>query len=87
MLGKAPAGVGIGSKAALAQANCDPERKRTNYATVGGGPFCVNPWPEGKDNGGATVAGRHGHDGEGARAHAHRRSRKPLRSRAAGRCL
>ena len=56
-LGKAPAGVGIGSKAALAQANCDPERKRTNYNTVGGGPFCVNPWPEGKTNGGATAPG------------------------------
>ena len=57
VLGKAPAGVGLGSKAALAQANCDPEHKRTNYATVGGGPFCVNPWPEGKDNGGATAPG------------------------------
>ena len=57
VLGEPPAGVGMGSKAALAEANCDPERKRTNYATVGGGPFCVNPWPEGKNNGGATAPG------------------------------
>lgn len=56
-LGKPPAGIGLGSKAALAQANCDPTRKRTNFATVGGGPFCVNPWPAGKDNGGATWPG------------------------------
>ena len=47
----------MGSKAALAQENCDPERKRTNYATVGGGPFCVNPWKAGKSNGGATAPG------------------------------
>jgi hypothetical protein len=57
VLGKQPPGLGMGSKAALAQANCDPERKRTNYATVGGGPFCVNPWSAGKDNGGATAPG------------------------------
>ena len=30
----------------------------------GPGPFCVNPWPEGKDNGGATVPGRDRHHGE-----------------------
>ena len=47
----------MGSKAALAQDNCDPDRKRTNYATVGGGPFCVNPWKAGKSNGGATAPG------------------------------
>lgn len=57
VLGKPPAGLGMGSKAALAQANCDKARKRTNYATVGGGPFCVNPWPQGKNNGGATSPG------------------------------
>ena len=50
-------GVGIGSKAALAQPTCDKASGRTNYATVGGGPLCVNPWPEGKDNGGATAPG------------------------------
>ena len=57
VLGQPPAGLGLGSKATLAQANCDPERKRTNYTTVGGGPFCVNPWKDGKDNGGATAPG------------------------------
>ena len=57
VLGPPPAGLGLGSKAALAEANCDPETKRTNYATVGGGPFCVNPWKAGKDNGGATAPG------------------------------
>ena len=56
-VGKAPAGVGIGSKAALAREGCDPERKRMDYATVGGGPLCVTPWPDGKNNGGATYAG------------------------------
>ena len=57
VLGQPPAGVGLGSKATLAEANCDPGTKRTNYATVGGGPFCVNPWKAGKDNGGATAPG------------------------------
>ena len=57
VLGTPPAGVGLGSKAALAQDNCDPERKRMDYATVGGGPFCVNPWKAGKSNGGATAPG------------------------------
>jgi hypothetical protein len=51
------AGVGIGSKAALAQDTCDPATKRTTFAAVGTGPLCVNPWPEGKDNGGATAPG------------------------------
>jgi hypothetical protein len=56
-LGKPPPGVGIGSKAALAQDGCDAERKRMDYATVGGGPLCVNPWSDGDDNGGATSRG------------------------------
>ncbi len=51
------AGVGMGSKAALAQDTCDAATKRTSYVAVGTGPFCVNPWPEGKDNGGATSPG------------------------------
>jgi hypothetical protein len=51
------AGVGIGSKAALAQQTCDPTTKRTNYSAAGTGPLCVNPWPDGKDNGGATAPG------------------------------
>jgi hypothetical protein len=50
-------GVGIGSKEALAQQTCDPTSKRTNYYAQGTGPLCVNPWPEGKDNGGATAPG------------------------------
>lgn len=56
-VGSQPPGVGRGSKAALAQETCDPETERTSFATVGGGPFCVNPWPAGKDNGGATSQG------------------------------
>jgi hypothetical protein len=55
--GPQPAGVGRGSKAALAQETCNADTKRTSFATVGGGPLCVNPWPEGKDNGGATAPG------------------------------
>ena len=51
------AGVGIGSKAALAQDTCDAATKRTNFAAVGTGPLCVNPWPAGKSNGGATAPG------------------------------
>jgi hypothetical protein len=50
-------GVGMGSKAALAQDTCDAASKRTSFASVGTGPFCVNPWPDGKDNGGATAPG------------------------------
>jgi hypothetical protein len=51
------AGVGIGSKAALAQDTCTAATKRTSFVAVGTGPFCVNPWPEGKNNGGATAPG------------------------------
>ncbi len=51
------AGVGIGSKAALAQDTCDPATKRTNFASMGTGALCVNPWPVGKGNGGATAPG------------------------------
>src|SRR6478736_7130875 len=54
--GPQPAGLGLGSKAALSQDNCAPDG-HTNFNTVGGGPFCVNPWPAGKDNGGATAPG------------------------------
>ncbi|MEX1006349.1 MAG: hypothetical protein WD271_00715 [Acidimicrobiia bacterium] len=51
------AGVGIGSKAALAEDTCTAATKRTSFAAVGSGPLCVNPWPAGKDNGGATAPG------------------------------
>jgi hypothetical protein len=50
-------GVGIGSKAALAQDTCDAATKRTSFASRGTGPLCVNPWEAGKDNGGATAPG------------------------------
>ena len=55
--GPQPPGVGRGSKAALAQETCDPATKRTSFVYVGTGPLCVNPWPDGKDNGGATATG------------------------------
>ncbi len=50
-------GVGMGSKAALAQETCNAENERTNSVGVGTGPRCVNPWPDGEDNGGATAPG------------------------------
>src|SRR5262245_39011387 len=50
-------GVGRGSKAALEQQTCDPATKRTSFVAKGTGPLCVNPWPAGKDNGGATAPG------------------------------
>ena len=56
-IGPQPKGQGLGSKAALAQDSCDSATGRTNFEVVGGGPWCVNPWPEGKDNGGATATG------------------------------
>jgi hypothetical protein len=46
----------MGSKAALAQDNCNANG-RTSFALEGSGPFCVNPWSEGDDNGGATAQG------------------------------
>ena len=55
--GPPPTGVGIGSKAALAQESCDAASGHTDFVYVGSGPWCVNPWPEGKDNGGATARG------------------------------
>lgn len=54
--GPQPKGLGLGSKAALAQDTCT-ENGHTSFVFVGDGPFCVNPWPEGKDNGGATASG------------------------------
>ena len=54
--GPQPKGQGLGSSAALAQETCAPNGHTTlNYE--GSGPFCVNPWPEGKNNGGATAPG------------------------------
>ncbi len=50
-------GVGRGSRAALAQSTCDAATKRTSFVGVGTGPWCVNPWEGGDDNGGATAPG------------------------------
>ncbi|HEY7106262.1 MAG TPA: hypothetical protein VH986_07650 [Acidimicrobiia bacterium] len=55
-IGPQPKGLGMGSKAALAQDSCT-ENGRTSFALEGTGPFCVNPWPAGKNNGGATAQG------------------------------
>ena len=54
--GAQPPGQGLGSSAALAQKTCSPNGHTNSYA-VGLGPSCVNPWPDGKDNGGATAPG------------------------------
>jgi hypothetical protein len=54
--GPQPKGLGVGSKAALAQETCN-ENGRTSFVYVGTGPWCVNPWEEGADNGGATAPG------------------------------
>jgi hypothetical protein len=44
------------SPAALAQEFC-AENGRMWINTVGGGPACVNPWPDGRNNGAATASG------------------------------
>ena len=54
--GAQPPGLGMFSKAALSQKGCSTEG-RTTSTYEGGGPFCVNPWPKGKNNGGATAQG------------------------------
>ncbi len=55
-IGPQPKGLGLGSKAALAQEHCT-DNGRTSFALEGSGPYCVSPWPDGKDNGGATAQG------------------------------
>src|SRR5262245_55641836 len=55
-IGPQPKGLGMGSKAALAQENCTANG-HTSLALEGTGPFCVNPWKEGANNGGATSSG------------------------------
>jgi hypothetical protein len=55
--GPQPPGLGLGSKAALAQTTCDKASGRTNLQYIGSGPFCVNPWKDGANNGGATAPG------------------------------
>ena len=54
--GPQPKGLGLGSAAALAQKSCAPNG-HTSFNFVGSGPFCVNPWSKGKNNGGATAPG------------------------------
>ena len=54
--GPQPKGLGLGSAAALAQKTCTANG-HTSLNFEGGGPFCVNPWPAGKSNGGATAPG------------------------------
>jgi hypothetical protein len=61
-VGAQPTGLGLGSKAALAQSTCNATTKHTKFAVdsgdpQSGGPFCVNPWPAGSKNGGATAPG------------------------------
>jgi hypothetical protein len=55
--GAQPPGLGLFSKAAYAEKGCDATTGRTTLTFPGGGPFCVNPWPAGKNNGGATAPG------------------------------
>ncbi len=50
------AGVGVNSKAALAGPNCDATTQRIKIVFLTRPP-CVTPWPEGKNNGGATATG------------------------------
>ena len=54
--GPQPSGLGLFSKAALAQEHCSADG-RMWFSTEGTGPYCVNPWPKGKDNGGSTAPG------------------------------
>src|SRR5262245_40556395 len=55
--GPPPAGLGLFSKAALAQEHCNAETGQMWSTWEGGGPWCVNPWAEGTKNGGATAPG------------------------------
>jgi hypothetical protein len=54
--GPQPKAQGLGTKAALAQETC-ADNGHTSFVYVGTGPFCVNPWEAGADNGGATSPG------------------------------
>jgi hypothetical protein len=64
--GKPPAGTGMGTAAALDAPMCDETQGpygKLDWGIKGGlpvkplGAICVAPWPEGKDNGGATYEG------------------------------
>ena len=54
--GPQPSGLGLFSKATLAQEHCS-KNGRMWFSTEGTGPYCVNPWPERKNNGGSTTPG------------------------------
>ena len=54
--GPSPEGAGLLSQDAVDQASCSGDGQ-TNSSFAGGGPYCVNPWPEGSDNGGETAPG------------------------------
>ena len=56
MTGTGPSPAGLFSQAALDQDSCNPDGQ-TDFFSVGGGPYCVDPWDEGADNGGATSPG------------------------------
>ena len=54
--GTGPSPAGLLTEEALAQPGCN-ENGRTDLNIIGGGPFCVRPFAEGEDNGGATAPG------------------------------
>jgi len=56
--GPQPKGLGLGSKEALAQSTCNATgHTNLQYKGDSGAPFCVNPWKDGANNGGATAPG------------------------------
>src|SRR5262245_40301883 len=62
--GAAPpvAGTGLGTKEALDDPRCNTGDQYSVYgrwdtSTVGAGPYCVRPFEDGEDNGGATAKG------------------------------
>jgi hypothetical protein len=56
MTGTGPSPAGLLTQEAVDQDTCNANG-RTTFNIVGGGPFCVNPWSDGSDNGGATATG------------------------------
>jgi hypothetical protein len=49
-------GSGAGTKAALANPDCDPDTGRIRFPSLAA-PLCVKEWKDGADNGGATAQG------------------------------
>ena len=59
---KPVSGTGMGTQAALDDPRCNTAEAysvygRWDFSTVGTGPFCVRPFEDGEDNGGATSRG------------------------------